>query len=128
MAPPLHVLPQVPQLAGSVCVSVQVVPHAVWPPSQTQLPATQLWPSLHMTPHAPQLCASLVRSRQPSPHDVFPGEHLRLTLPQPTDPNAKPNRNKKAMTRVLKRSPPSKDYTGSAAAPSRAVAARQLAA
>lgn len=60
---PLHVVPQPPQLAPSVCVSTQ------WPlqsvgadPAQTHLPLLQDLPPVHLTPHAPQLLLSVVVS------------------------------------------------------------------
>lgn len=51
--------PQLPQLAGSVLVSTQLVPHWLWPEGQftVQLPFAQTWPVAQALPHAPQLAA-----------------------------------------------------------------------
>jgi hypothetical protein len=90
---PLHtslmpqVLLQVPQLAGSLLVSVQAaalpVPHNVWPAGQAHAPFTHCWPpeqaglqtavqwpawhdwpALQVVPQAPQFCGSVLTSTQ----------------------------------------------------------------
>ena len=58
-----------PQLAGSVCVSVQVIPQSVSAP-QEQAPLTQSAPAGHGELHAPQLFASFERSTQAPPQSV----------------------------------------------------------
>jgi hypothetical protein len=55
-------LPQLPQLRGSVSVSVHVPLHFVSPPPQTHVPFVQLAPVPHWVPHAPQSNGSVVRS------------------------------------------------------------------
>jgi hypothetical protein len=63
--PPVHLVPQVPQLAGSVWVSVQPMLHEVRPVVQAavQVLAEQSGVvPLHFVPHAPQLSGSLVVS------------------------------------------------------------------
>jgi hypothetical protein len=52
--PPVHALPQVPQLAPSELRFVQPVVHDESPPAHWHLPAEHDWPSAHFTPHAPQ--------------------------------------------------------------------------
>jgi hypothetical protein len=44
-APPVHTLPQEPQLAGSVEVSVQLPAQSVWPALQVHDPFTQTKPA-----------------------------------------------------------------------------------
>jgi len=64
-APPWHVdpgaqaCPQVPQLASSAFVFVQVAPHIVSPAPQAHEPPTQAPPLGHSVPQAPQLSGSL---------------------------------------------------------------------
>jgi hypothetical protein len=52
-----QVVPQVPQLSGSVLKLTHLggVPQAVIEIGQAHLPETQTWPPLHTTPQAPQL-------------------------------------------------------------------------
>ncbi len=72
--PATHVPPgpqfemQVPQFVGSVAVSTQRPPHAVWEPGQVQMPATQFVPPAQVVWHVPQfmgsVCASTQRCRE----------------------------------------------------------------
>jgi len=68
----VHVVPHVPQLAGSLEVSTQELPHFVVPPAQlsAHAPAEQTCPGVHAVPQTPQLSGSLVTSTQPPLHDV----------------------------------------------------------
>jgi hypothetical protein len=70
--PRAHRFPQAPQFAGSLDVSVHVVPHSVSDP-QEQLPATQSAPDGHGELHAPQLLASFKRSTHAPPQSVRAG-------------------------------------------------------
>ena len=65
--PTLHKFPQVPQLPGSVLVSIQPVPPVVLtqyvcPAGHPQLPLMQLWLGWHELPHVPQLLVSVLVS------------------------------------------------------------------
>ncbi len=83
VAPPVHsqapsvqrpkgpqLVPQAPQLRGSVSVSTQSAPHIVRPPGQDawQVPPAQSSPLAHAVPQAPQFIASVLVSTQLAPH------------------------------------------------------------
>jgi hypothetical protein len=53
-------------------MSVQTVPHLVWPPAQAHRPALQTNPGSHSLPHVPQLVAVVFRSTQLAPQGVKP--------------------------------------------------------
>jgi len=73
--PPVHVVPQPPQLEESVVVSVQLPPQSVWPPGQVQVPVQPLPPE-HAIPHAPQLSGLVaVSTHTPLPQSVWPKGH-----------------------------------------------------
>jgi hypothetical protein len=81
--PAVHVVPvahgrlQPPQLAGSVIVSTQAVPHSFVPPEHVvaQTLEEQACPVGQATPHAPQLAASFLVFTQAEPHKVVPPAH-----------------------------------------------------
>jgi hypothetical protein len=70
--PAWHAVPQAPQFCGSEVSSTHLggVPQAVSPPTQAQLPATQLMPAAvsHFWPQAPQFALSLCGSMQEPLH------------------------------------------------------------
>ena len=62
VCPLAQALPQVPQLAASVCRFLQVPEQLVWPEGQPlQTPATQVCPLAQALPQVPQLAASVCR-------------------------------------------------------------------
>lgn len=78
--PSSQLLPQSPQLLGSLSMSTQSGPHAVpGPPSQgsvsTHWAAMHSSCSLHTLPHAPQLFSSLPRKTHSLPHGEPPPGH-----------------------------------------------------
>jgi hypothetical protein len=89
-------LPQAPQLAGSLPVSVQVPPQLVWGSEQAHTPFTQLVPARQALPQAPQWLFELGRCAQAPLQLVRPAaqvaaqEPLLHTLPSaqrwPQDP------------------------------------------
>jgi hypothetical protein len=68
-----HERPQLPQLFGSFCVSVQVPLQSVVPVGQPQRDELQSRPPPQTLPQAPQLNGSLVRSTHDRPHAVNGG-------------------------------------------------------
>jgi hypothetical protein len=86
--PALHVepapqrVPHMPQLRGSVCVLVHVVPpHIVMPVPHTHTPETHDAPMPHARPHAPQLLASLETSAQPPfMQRIAPAPHVHMPI------------------------------------------------
>jgi hypothetical protein len=64
-----HVVPHVPQLLLSVCVSVQMPPHTVNPEPVGQVaehvPPRQACPVGHVMPQVPQLPAPVCRTQAP---------------------------------------------------------------
>jgi hypothetical protein len=79
--PPAHLVPQVPQLAGSDWVSVQPMLHAVKPVEQVAVHALdeQTWVPVHLVPQAPQSSGSFVVSTQ-APEQLMVGG-LQAVLP-----------------------------------------------
>jgi hypothetical protein len=63
-------LPQAPQLAASLAVSVHWVSHMMSASGQTQAPPTQASPSAHETPQPPQLETLVLVSTHAAPHDI----------------------------------------------------------
>ena len=55
-SPVVQVVPQVPQLFGSIIVSAQAVPQTMEPPGQLtlHLPVEQIWPVGQALPQVPQ--------------------------------------------------------------------------
>jgi len=53
-----HIVPQAPQLSGSVLVLVQAPPQSSKPPGQSHIEALQIWPCGHFVVQSPQ-CAGL---------------------------------------------------------------------
>jgi hypothetical protein len=64
-----QVVPHVPQLLLSVCVSVQMPPHTVSPEpggqELEQVPPRQACPVGHVMPQAPQLAVPVCRTQAP---------------------------------------------------------------
>jgi hypothetical protein len=82
-----HVVPQVPQLASSVDVSMHVPAHATRPAAQ-QRPSVQDSPATHAESHMPQCEASVVVSTQTSPQRVgvatsHGGVHVPISQTEP---------------------------------------------
>jgi hypothetical protein len=71
LRPPLQVVPQPPQLAASVLVLTQLVPHSV-PVLHWHLPAAHDCPLPQLLPQAPQLAALVCVSVQVLLHTVCP--------------------------------------------------------
>jgi hypothetical protein len=69
--PPLHALPQPPQLAGSLEVSTQLAPHIVSPEEHAHAPATHV-PLPQEVPQVPQFEASALVSTHRPPQFVSP--------------------------------------------------------
>ena len=70
VCPVPHAVPQVPQLAESVCRLLQVPEHEVCPVPQAHAPAVQVCPVPQALAHAPQLAASVCRFLQLPEHEV----------------------------------------------------------
>jgi hypothetical protein len=83
----LQVVPQVPQLPGSVAVFTQVPLQLVWPAPHVVVvahtPLTQLWPLAQAFPHVPQLFGSVASFTQVPPQLVCPAAQLLLGLQVP---------------------------------------------
>jgi len=80
--PAAQALPQVPQFALSLCVSVQVaavpVPQTVvLPVGHVQVPAAQVAPAAQVLPQLPQLARSVERSTHAAPHVALPEGHAQ---------------------------------------------------
>src|SRR5438874_1177377 len=58
VAPPVHLMPQPPQLLLSLSSSTHVPPQLFWPPAQ-HVPSWQLSPTGHELPQVPQLLGSV---------------------------------------------------------------------
>jgi hypothetical protein len=54
-----HLLPHLPQLAASVCVSTQAPRQSAFPAGQTHCPALQTWAPLQAWPQVPQFALSV---------------------------------------------------------------------
>ena len=65
-----QVVPQAPQLRGSVAVLMHAVPHVVEPAAHMQAPAVQTPPLPQLVPQTPQLVVSVLRSTHLPPHSV----------------------------------------------------------
>jgi hypothetical protein len=78
--PPVHFVPQVPQLSGSDWVSVQPMLHALKPVEQVAVHALdeQTWVPVHFVPHAPQLSGSFVVSTQAPAQSTAGALHAAL--------------------------------------------------
>jgi len=74
-------LPHVPQLRGSVSVSVHVPLQLVSPPPHTHAPFVQEAPVPHCVPHAPQSNGSLERSTHALLQLVVPPLHVVVQTP-----------------------------------------------
>lgn len=72
--PETQTLPQLPQLAGSVCVLTQTLLQLVWPAAHetTQLPPRHEVPPGQTWPQVPQLSLSLTALTQLVPHKICP--------------------------------------------------------
>jgi hypothetical protein len=70
----------VPQLSGSVAVTVQIPLHDVSPVAQPldvpQMPAVHVSPLAHTIPHVPQFAGSVAVSVQPAVHIVSGAVHV----------------------------------------------------
>jgi hypothetical protein len=104
--PPVHAVPQVPQLAGSVAVSTQLPLHSVVPVGHWQLPL-HCFPFVQMVPHAPQLLRSVAMSTQTLPQSVAPS-------PQTT---ASVLASVVAPSRLVSLGPPSREVSSEASVP-----------
>ncbi len=86
-APLMHWLPppqrllHVPQLRGSVCVSVHCPLQLCSPPPHMQLPFVQLAPAPHALLHAPQSKGFVCRFTHALPHLVVPAAHESVHAP-----------------------------------------------
>ncbi len=84
---PLHVVPQAPQLAGSMAVLAQYcdvpVPQVASGDAQVapQWPSEHNWPVGHTLLHAPQLALLVFRSAQVPPQLVSPAPHETTHIP-----------------------------------------------
>lgn len=76
-----QLVPQAPQFAGSVLVSVHVPPQEVWPPVQVQTPALHELPGAHGMLQPPQLTTSVSVSTQLFSHWVSPAAQLSVQVP-----------------------------------------------
>jgi hypothetical protein len=65
-----HTVPQVPQLAESVCLFTQAPLQTAWPAGQTQPPATHVCEAKHTVPQVPQLSGLVCVSTHVLPHWV----------------------------------------------------------
>jgi hypothetical protein len=74
-------LRQVPQLAGSVIVSVQVPLQAACVPGQLQMPLMQLVPVVQWTLQLPQFTGSAWTSMHAPPHAPMPAGHSTWQVP-----------------------------------------------
>jgi hypothetical protein len=73
----VHVVPHAPQLVESVCVFVQMPPHAVVPPAHAAHdPPTHTCPRAQALPHMPQFAASLAVFTHSPLHGVVPVGHV----------------------------------------------------
>ena len=73
--PLAQLVPQLPQLAGSVWVSTQALLQKDWPLGQAQLPFEQDWPLAQALPQLPQLALSVWVSMQVPLQSVCPLPH-----------------------------------------------------
>jgi len=88
--PSPHAVPQPPQLAASVCVSVHALPHIVIGASHAgmlsvQLPALHVCVSVQVTPHPPQFIGSVWKlvhtwSPQESRWQTFSSPHAARSV------------------------------------------------
>lgn len=79
VVPPVHVLPQTPQLDPSELVSTHAPAHSVSPGGQlvVHAPPAQTRPVPHAAPQEPQLAGSLAVSVQTPPQSVAPPVHAQ---------------------------------------------------
>jgi hypothetical protein len=75
VCPTPHAVPQPPQLAASVVVSVQPAAQAARPFWHPHVPLTHALPTTQVAPQAPQCAASDVRFTHAPPHWVWPSGH-----------------------------------------------------
>jgi hypothetical protein len=78
-----QLVPQAPQLAGSIAVLVQLPEQLVSPAPQlvTHAPAEHTWPETHARPHIPQFARSVCTSRQVPEQLVCPARHDTTQAP-----------------------------------------------
>lgn len=71
-------MPQVPQLAASVCRFLQVPEQMVWPLTQTQAPAEQVWlfAAEQVVVQVPQWSMSVCKFTQAPEHALVPVAHV----------------------------------------------------
>ena len=76
-------LPHIPQLAGSLLMSTQELPHFVVPPvhESPQVLAEQTSPEAHTVRQSPQWAGSFVVLTQALPQSVVPPEHCNPHTP-----------------------------------------------
>jgi hypothetical protein len=81
--PPVHALPQAPQLNGLDVRSTHEAPQAVRrvPHEATHRPTLHTCPEAQLAPQAPQLRLSLTRSTQLPPQETSPARHCAWQAP-----------------------------------------------
>ena len=77
-----HLMPQPPQFAASLVVSMQTPLQSCLPAGHRQLPPLQLVPPEQTLPHAPQLVPSDFTSTHALPHCVVLGGHVVTHEPE----------------------------------------------
>jgi hypothetical protein len=82
VAAPAQALPHAPQLATSVCSSMQRPAHATVPAGHAQLPPTHVAPPVQLTPQPPQFAGLRVTSTQPFVHDIVSAGHVVSHMPE----------------------------------------------
>jgi hypothetical protein len=79
--PPVHLLPQAPQLLLSFPVFTHVPPHGFWPAGHLQTPEEHDAPLGHLVPHPLQLIGSLWVLTQICLQSVSPEAHILMHWP-----------------------------------------------
>jgi hypothetical protein len=81
-------MPQPPQFAGSLLVSMHWALHRVVVPPHVleQVPALQTWPGMQVTPHAPQLPGSLSVGTHTPAQSTSPAGHAHTPSVQAVPP------------------------------------------
>jgi hypothetical protein len=79
--PATQALPHPPQLATSLMVLEQAMPHAIKGGGHEQPPFTQVCVPPHTLPHDPQLLASVLGFTHAPPHGAVPTGHCPVAAP-----------------------------------------------
>src|SRR5437773_4428497 len=85
LCPGPQILPQVPQLFGSVCRLRQAELHIVSPLEHTHEPAAHVWSALHTLPQEPQWVGSVCVLTHCPEHTVKPPVQLPVHIPAVQD-------------------------------------------